>query len=173
MRIADGAHMLLYVSLYCVAFLSSAPCGIAGQAEKKQLHIGDMVQDGINAIKVVKAERKSFFEDQNGRVLPSQDSHDLIVIELKVYRNGAPLNEKATRELVELSLLADDGKIYPVLMNKDGTLNYRYILYGADPRKALEKDGFNYQVFFSVPRNSGSVRLKYRDGNPVVELGKL
>ena len=157
--------------LCLILFLFCASSGVSGQVKNKQLHIGDTVQDGINGIKVIKVERKSFFEDENGKVLPSQGSHDLIVIELKVFRNGVPLNENADRELVELSLFAEDGKIYPVLMNENGNLNYRYVLYGADPRIALEKDGFNYEVCFSVPKNSGGLKLKYRNSS-LIDLGK-
>ena len=171
MQIAGRKLASMFMSICLVLFLFCLSSGSFGQAKSKQLHIGDTVQDGINGIKVIKVERKSFFEDQNGRVLPAQSSDDLIVIELKVYRNGVPLNEHADRELVELSLFAENGKIYPALMNKNGSLNFRYVLYGADPRKALEKDGFNYTVFFSVPKNCGGLKLKYRDSS-LIDLGK-
>ena len=172
MQSADRKLTLLFMSMCYISFLFYASSGVSGQVKNKQLHIGDTVQDGINGIKVIKVERNSFFEDEKGRVLPSQGSHDLIVIELKVYRNGVPLNDNADRELVELSMLAEDGKVYPVLMNESGNLNYRYILYGADPQKALEKDGFNYEVFFSVPKKNGGLKLKYRN-NLLIDLGKL
>lgn len=171
MQIAGRKLASMFMSICFILFLFCAPSGVFGQAKSKQLHIGDTVQDGINGIKVIKVERKSFFEDQNGRVLPAQSSDDLIVIELKVYRNGVPLNENADRELVELSLFAGNGRIYPVLMNEKGNLNYRFVLYGADPRIALEKDGFNYEVFFSVPKNSGGLKLRYRDSS-LIDLGK-
>ena len=114
----------------------------------------------------------SSHSDMHGKVSPSHPNHKLLVIEVKFYENKTPLKDKSKeeREMLKLSMIDAKGRIYSSPLTKSNNVIFRYILYGENPKEAYEKEGFIYQVFFSLPKKSSGFRLQFRD-LPQVSLG--
>jgi hypothetical protein len=94
------------------------------------------------------------------------------VLEVRFYENGNPLKDKAKEEeeILKLSIIDARGRIFPAPLTESNKVVFRYILYGKDLKEAYEKEGFIYQVFFSVPKKSSGFKLQYRN-LPQVSLG--
>jgi hypothetical protein len=145
---------------------------VFADSKGKAFHIGEVVQGDTHGFKVIKAEVTNEFKDMHGKVSPSQPSHKLLVIKLKFFENKTPLKDKdkEQEEMHKLSMIDAKGRIYSSPLTESNDVIFRYILYGANPKEAYEKEGFIYQVFFSVPKKSSGFRLQYRD-LPQVSLG--
>ncbi len=159
---------LMIVYLLVIGFFTIALADQKGRA----FHVGEVVQGDIYGINVIKAEIQNEFEDMHGRISPSQSNHKLLVLEVRFYENGNPLKDKTKEEgeILKLSIIDARGRIFPTPLTESNKVVFRYILYGKDPKEAYEKEGFIYQVFFSVPKNSSGFKLQYRN-LPQVSLG--
>jgi hypothetical protein len=159
--------LLLTVSfLLCHIFFSTA----YSQQKTPTFQVGKMVQGEIYGIKVIEAEKKSEYEDYDGRITPSQPNHNLLVLIVKFYKNGNPLKESTVDEIFKLSIVDANGHRYSVPLTESNELEFRYVVYGKDPEDAIKKEGFSYKVFFSVPKNSSGFKLQYQD-LPKIVLG--
>ena len=136
----------------------------------KAFQVGELVQSGVYGIKVTKATAQNQFKDQYGTIAPSQASQKLLVLEVRFYENGEPLRGSPKEQLHKLSISDARGQTFPTPLTESNEVIFRYILHGAKPDEALKKDGFIYQFFFSVPKNSSGFKLQYRD-LPQVILG--
>jgi len=155
--------LLSAISFFTIAFAAS---------EEKAFHIGEVVYGDTYGFKVIKAEVTYEFKDTHGKVSPSQPNHKLLVLKVKFYENKTPLKDKAKEKeaMLKLSMIDAKGRIFPSPLTESNNVVFRYILYGANPQEAYDKEGFTYQLFFSVPKESSGFRLQYRD-LPQVSLG--
>jgi hypothetical protein len=142
-------------------------------ANQKEFHPGEVVGNSQYGIKVLSATVKSIFNDQFGKVVPSSSGEQLIVLEVKLFDEGKPFKatSREEEELNKIIITDSKGNRYRLLKNKNGKLNFRYQLIGADPQKAFDKDGFIYQVFASIPNSAFGLKLQYRE-LPSIILGR-
>lgn len=139
-------------------------------SKARAFRVGELAQNATYGINVKKAELTNEFKDQHGTVSPSQTSHKLLVVEVRFYEKGEPLRGNPREHLHKLSVSDANGQTFPMPLTESNEVIFRYILHGANPDEALKKDGFTYQFFFSVPKNSSGFKLQYRD-LPQVSLG--
>ncbi len=162
---------LLYLTIVYLSVIGFFTIAFADQKERV-FHLGEVVRGDIYGINVIKAETKKEFKDLHGMISPSQSNHKLLVLEVRFYENGNPLKDKAKEEeeILKLSIIDARGRIFPAPLTESNKVVFRYILYGKDLKEAYEKEGFIYQVFFSVPKKSSGFKLQYRN-LPQVSLG--
>ena len=73
------------------------------------------------------------------------------------------MKENAVDEIFKLFIIDSSGHKYPVALTESNKLEFRYVVFGKDPKEAIKKEGFSYKVFFSIPKNSSKFSLQYRD----------
>jgi hypothetical protein len=153
----------LFISILTLMFLGNQ--NSFAESSMKKLKIGDLEQNKLYGIKVIEAEEMNKFEDMHGTVEPVDSSNKLIAIIVKFYQSEKPLKDKnkAIDEMRQVSLFDKEEQKYPLPLTQSNNIIFRYILIGINPKEIVEKEGFSYQIFFSVPKERKGFCLKYRD----------